>query len=184
MTGTNAIGTAMIEGRAVEVRGAEHFLRATSRTQLLRSADHRSVRQDRRRHGPVRRSHGASRARAGAWCAWSSTRSNTGCSSASFPVAVSCAFQRDAGLLGTVHEGIVVFDGERWSPRTGMDLRCLDSNARHRPAPVRGIVRRALGRHRAQREFCGTRAASRWAFHREVHQTAGPWRRRGEETDQ
>ena len=25
MTGTNAIGTAMIEGRAVEVRGAEHF---------------------------------------------------------------------------------------------------------------------------------------------------------------
>ncbi|HEV8463437.1 MAG TPA: sigma-54-dependent Fis family transcriptional regulator [Pseudolabrys sp.] len=112
MTGTNAIGTAMIEGRAVEVRGAEHFFAphrvlSCSAVPIIDPFGKIAGVMDLSGEASVHHVHALGMVRMVV------DQIEHRLFEREFPGCRVVRFQRDAGLLGTVHEGIVVFDGER-----------------------------------------------------------------------
>ena len=112
MTGTNAIGTAMIEGRAVEVRGAEHFFAphrvlSCSAVPIIDPFGKIAGVMDLSGEATVHHVHALGMVRMVV------DQIEHRLFERDFPGCRVVRFQRDAGLLGTVHEGIVVFDGER-----------------------------------------------------------------------
>jgi transcriptional regulator of acetoin/glycerol metabolism len=112
MTGTNAIGTAMIEGRAVEVRGAEHFFAphrvlSCSAVPIIDPFGKIAGVMDLSGEATVQHVHALGMVRMVV------DQIEHRLFEREFPGCQVVRFQRDAGLLGTVHEGIVVFDGER-----------------------------------------------------------------------
>ncbi|HET7065927.1 MAG TPA: sigma-54-dependent Fis family transcriptional regulator [Rudaea sp.] len=112
MTGTNAIGTAMIEGRAVEVRGAEHFFAphrvlSCSAVPIIDPFGKIAGVMDLSGEATVHHVHALGMVRMVV------DQIEHRLFEREFPGCQVVRFQRDAGLLGTVHEGIVVFDGER-----------------------------------------------------------------------
>ncbi|HET7779672.1 MAG TPA: sigma-54-dependent Fis family transcriptional regulator [Rudaea sp.] len=111
-TGTNAIGTAMIEGRAVEVRGAEHFFAphrvlSCSAVPIIDPFGKIAGVMDLSGEASVHHVHALGMVRLVV------DQIERRLFEREFPGCRVLRFQRDAGLLDTVHEGIVVFDGER-----------------------------------------------------------------------
>jgi sigma-54 dependent transcriptional regulator, acetoin dehydrogenase operon transcriptional activator AcoR len=112
ITGTNAIGTAMIEGRAVEVRGAEHFFAphrvlSCSAVPIIDPFGKIAGVMDLSGEASVHHVHALGMVRLVV------DQIEHRLFEREFPGCRVVRFQRDAGLLGTVHEGIAVFDGER-----------------------------------------------------------------------
>ncbi len=141
-TGTNAIGTAMIEGRAVEVRGAEHFFAphrvlSCSAVPIIDPFGKIAGVMDLSGEASVHHVHALGMVRLVV------DQIERRLFEREFPDCRVLRFQRDAGLLGTVHEGIVVFDGER-----------LVAANRHGLALL-GLERGDIGRRKFEEIFDG-----------------------------
>ena len=111
-TGTNAIGTAMIEGRAVEVRGAEHFFAphrvlSCSAVPIIDPFGKIAGVMDLSGEASVHHVHALGMVRMVV------DQIEHRLFEREFPGGTVLRFQRDAGLLGTVHEGIMVFSDAR-----------------------------------------------------------------------
>ena len=111
-TGTNAIGTAMIEGRAVEVRGAEHFFAphrvlSCSAVPIIDPFGKIAGVMDLSGEASVHHVHALGMVRMVV------DQIERRLFEREFPGCTTVRFQRDAGLLGSVHEGIMVFSGDR-----------------------------------------------------------------------
>jgi len=144
-TGTNAIGTAMIEGRAVEVRGAEHFFAphrvlSCSAVPIIDPFGKIAGVMDLSGEASVHHVHALGMVRLVV------DQIEHRLFEREFPGCRVVRFQRDSGLLGTVHEGIVVFDGER-----------LVAANRHGLALL-GIERGDIGRRQFEELFDGRSA--------------------------
>ncbi len=142
LTGTNAIGTAMIEGRAVEVRGAEHFFAphrvlSCSAVPIIDPFGKIAGVMDLSGEASVHHVHALGMVRLVV------DQIERRLFEREFPGCRVLRFQRDAGLLGTVHEGIVVFDGER-----------LVAANRHGLALL-GLERGDIGRRKFEEIFDG-----------------------------
>ena len=142
MTGTNAIGTAMIEGRAVEVRGAEHFFAphrvlSCSAVPIIDPFGMIAGVMDLSGEASVHHVHALGMVRLVV------DQIEHRLFDREFPGCRVVRFQRDSGLLGTVHEGIAVFEGER-----------LVAANRHGLALL-GIERGDIGRRQFEELFDG-----------------------------
>ncbi len=122
-TGTNAIGTAMIEGRAVEVRGAEHFFAphkvlSCSAVPIIDPFGKIAGVLDLSGEASVHHTHALGMVRLAV------DQIQSRLFERDFPGCRVLRVQREAGLFGTPHEGIVVFEGERLvaANRYGLDL--------------------------------------------------------------
>ncbi|MGH8121216.1 MAG: sigma-54-dependent Fis family transcriptional regulator [Rudaea sp.] len=122
-TGTNAIGTAMIEGRAIEVRGAEHFFAphrvlSCSAVPIIDPFGKIAGVLDLSGEASVHHTHALGMVRLAV------DQIESRLFERDFPGCRILRVQREAGLFGTPYEGIVVFEGERLvaANRHGLDL--------------------------------------------------------------
>lgn len=111
-TGTNAIGTAMIEGRAIEVRGSEHFFAphrvlSCSAVPIVDPFGKIAGVLDLSGESSVHHTHALGMVR------FAVDQIERRLFKRDFPGCRVLRVQRDAGLFGTAQEGILVFDGER-----------------------------------------------------------------------
>ena len=111
-TGTNAIGTAMIEGRAIEVRGSEHFFAphrvlSCSAVPIIDPFGKIAGVLDLSGESSVHHTHALGMVR------FAVDQIERRLFDRDFPDCRVLRVQRDAGLFGTPQEGILVFDGER-----------------------------------------------------------------------
>ena len=111
-TGTNAIGTAMIEGRAIEVRGSEHFFQphrvlSCSAVPIIDPFGKIAGIMDLSGAASVHHMHALGMVRMAV------DQIEHRLFDREFPGCVVMRVHRDASLLGSVREGILVFDGER-----------------------------------------------------------------------
>ncbi|HEX7917548.1 sigma-54-dependent Fis family transcriptional regulator [Rudaea sp.] len=110
-TGTNAIGTAMIEGRAIEVRGPEHFFAphrvlSCSAVPIIDPFGKIAGVLDLSGESSVHHTHALGMVR------FAVDQIERRLFKRDFPNCRVLRVQRDAGLFGTAQEGILVFDGE------------------------------------------------------------------------
>jgi transcriptional regulator of acetoin/glycerol metabolism len=139
-TGTNAIGTAMIEGRAIEVRGAEHFFAphrvlSCSAVPIIDPFGKIAGVLDLSGEASVHHTHALGMVRLAV------DQIESRLFERDFPGCRVLRVQREASLFGTPCEGIVVFEGERLvaANRYGLDLL--------------GLGRGDLGRRRFEELF-------------------------------
>ncbi|MFT3791114.1 MAG: sigma-54-dependent Fis family transcriptional regulator [Rudaea sp.] len=110
-TGTNAIGTAMIEGRATEVRGPEHFFAphrvlSCSAVPIIDPFGKIAGVLDLSGESSVHHTHALGMVR------FAVDQIERRLFERDFPDCRVLRVQRDAGLFGTAQEGILVFEGE------------------------------------------------------------------------
>ena len=122
-TGTNAIGTAMIEGRAIEVRGAEHFFAphrvlSCSAVPIIDPFGKIAGVLDLSGEASVHHTHALGLVRLAV------DQIESRLFERDFPGCRVLRVQREAGLFGTPYEGTVVFEGERMvaANRHGLEL--------------------------------------------------------------
>jgi len=111
-TGTNAIGTAMIEGRAIEVRGSEHFFSphrvlSCSAVPIIDPFGKIAGVLDLSGESSVHHTHALGMVR------FAVDQIERRLFDRNFPDCRVLRVQRDISLFGTPQEGILVFDGER-----------------------------------------------------------------------
>jgi sigma-54 dependent transcriptional regulator, acetoin dehydrogenase operon transcriptional activator AcoR len=139
-TGTNAIGTAMIEGRATEVRGSEHYFQphrvlSCSAVPIIDPFGKIAGVMDLSGEASVHHVHALGMVRLAV------DQIEHRLFEREFPGCVVMRAHRDSSLLGSVREGIFVFDGERLVAANRHALSLL------------GLVRGDLGRHRFEELF-------------------------------
>lgn len=123
VTGTNAIGTAIVENRSVEVRGSEHFyaphrLLSCSAVPIIDPFGNIAGVLDLSGEASVHHVHALGMVRLAV------DQIEHRMFERDFPGCRTLRLQRDASLLGTTQEGILVFDGERLAAanRHGLSL--------------------------------------------------------------
>jgi sigma-54 dependent transcriptional regulator, acetoin dehydrogenase operon transcriptional activator AcoR len=124
-TGTNAIGTAIIEGRAVEVRGSEHFFAphrvlSCSAVPIVNPEGIVAGVLDLSGEASIHHLHALGMVRLAV------DHIERRMFDRDFPGCVKLRLQRDASLLGTVEEGILVFDGDKLRAANRYGLAMLE----------------------------------------------------------
>ena len=134
-TGTNAIGTAMVEGRAVEVRGSEHFFAphcgiTCSAVPIIEPFGKIAGVLDLSGDSSIHHTHALGMVRLAV------DQIERRLFDRDFPDCRVLRVQRDVGLFGTPQEGILVFDGDTLSAANRHGLGMLN------------LVRGDIGRRR------------------------------------
>jgi sigma-54 dependent transcriptional regulator, acetoin dehydrogenase operon transcriptional activator AcoR len=139
-SGTNAIGTAMVEGRPVEVRGSEHFFSphrvlSCSAVPIIDPFGKIAGVMDISGEASVHHVHALGMVRLAV------DQIEYRLFERDFPGCRTLRIQRDASLLGTAQEGILVFDGDHLAAANRHGLALL------------GLVRGDIGRRKFEELF-------------------------------
>ncbi len=133
VTGTNAIGTALIERRAIGVHGAEHFFEphrmlACAAAPIIDPAGRLAGVLDMSGHAAIRHSHALDLVR------FAVGQIEHRLFDHGFEHCAMLRFHSDPALLGSAREGILAFDGDRLAAANRHALRLLelDWTALHR----------------------------------------------------